>query len=110
MTKIPHIDFRKNTQRVAGNLVAATQKSTRTAVTKRAQAIEIFGEEKFEALRVLVERENGPLQFLHMACSAAILLFPASYGTLVRAGISLYGYWPSRELRVGADTRPVTPL
>ncbi|MBI5033228.1 MAG: iron-sulfur cluster-binding protein [Chloroflexi bacterium] len=51
MTKVPHIDFRKNTQHVAPRLVAATQKSTRTAVTKRAQAVETFGEEKFEALR-----------------------------------------------------------
>ena len=56
--------------------------------------------ERFEALRKAVEGEAGPLQYLHMACSAAILLFPASYGTLVRAGISLYGYWPSRETKL----------
>ncbi len=56
--------------------------------------------ERFETLRAAVEAETGPLQYLHMACSAAILLFPASYGTLVRAGISLYGYWPSRETKL----------
>lgn len=51
MTTIPHIDFRKNTQKVSPHLIAATQKSTRTAVTKRAQAVEAFGEDRFEALR-----------------------------------------------------------
>ena len=48
---IPHIDFRKNTQHIAPKLVAATQKSTRTAVAKRVQSIEIFGEEKWQTLR-----------------------------------------------------------
>jgi alanine racemase len=33
----------------------------------------------------------------HTACSAAALLFPESHFNLVRVGISLYGYWPSRE-------------
>jgi L-lactate dehydrogenase complex protein LldF len=48
---IPHIDFRANTQKISPHLVAATQKSTRTAVAKRAQAIETFGEDKWQALR-----------------------------------------------------------
>lgn len=33
----------------------------------------------------------------HTACSAAALLFPNSHFDMVRAGISMYGYWPSRE-------------
>ncbi len=48
---IPHIDFRANTQHVAPKFIAATQKSTRTAVTKRAQAIAAIGENRWQALR-----------------------------------------------------------
>ena len=33
----------------------------------------------------------------HTACSAALLLFADTYFDLVRPGISLYGYWPSKE-------------
>lgn len=33
----------------------------------------------------------------HTACSAAIILFKETYFDLVRAGISLYGLWPSKE-------------
>ncbi|MCP4569828.1 MAG: alanine racemase [FCB group bacterium] len=36
----------------------------------------------------------------HTACSAAVLLFPDTYFDLVRPGISVYGYWPSRETYV----------
>jgi len=36
----------------------------------------------------------------HTACSAAVLLFQDTYFDLVRPGISLYGYWPSRETYV----------
>lgn len=34
---------------------------------------------------------------IHTACSAAILLFPETHFTMVRLGISQYGFWPSRE-------------
>jgi alanine racemase len=33
----------------------------------------------------------------HTACSAAALLFPDSHFNMVRSGISMYGYWPSKE-------------
>jgi len=36
----------------------------------------------------------------HTACSAALLLFADTYFDLVRPGISLYGYWPSKETYV----------
>ncbi len=36
----------------------------------------------------------------HTACSAALLLFKNTYFDLVRPGISLYGYWPSKETYV----------
>jgi len=34
-------------------------------------------------------------EWIHCACSSAIILYPDTHGTLVRAGISLYGIWPS---------------
>ena len=45
------IDFRANSRHVSPQLVAATQKNTRTAVVKRAQAVRALGEENWETLR-----------------------------------------------------------
>ena len=36
----------------------------------------------------------------HTACSAALLLFKDTYFDMVRPGIALYGYWPSKETYV----------
>ena len=53
-------------------------------------------------------------EYIHSACSAAILLYPDTHGTLVRAGISTYGIWPSdsseqtiRKQNISCDLRPV---
>lgn len=45
------MNFRANTQRVSPEIVAATQKNTRTAVLKRAHAVERLGIDEWEALR-----------------------------------------------------------
>ena len=37
--------------------------------------------------------------YLHIACSAAALVYPPTQGTLVRVGIALYGLWPSSSVR-----------
>lgn len=39
---------------------------------------------------------------IHLACSAAAILYPQTHGTLVRPGISTYGFWPSRQTRHAA--------
>ncbi len=45
-------------------------------------------------------KENGfDPQYVHTACSAAVILYPQTHGTLVRPGIAAYGFWPSRETR-----------
>ncbi len=45
-----------------------------------------------------LEKELGfKVPVHHTACSAAIMLFPETRMDLVRAGIALYGLWPSRE-------------
>ncbi len=55
---------------------------------------------KYLEVKEIVEKFVGKLQYYHTACSAAILLFPETHFNLVRAGISLYGYWPSREVKL----------
>jgi len=53
-------------------------------------------------------------EWIHCACSAAIILYPDTHGTLVRSGISQYGIWPSvlteetsRKHGVPCDLTPV---
>lgn len=47
-----------------------------------------------EMLTVLHEHGIQPT-WIHSACSAAIILYPQTHQTLVRAGISMYGHWSS---------------
>lgn len=44
-------------------------------------------------------------QVRHTACSAAAILFPDTHLEMVRAGIGLYGLWPSRETLVSSRER-----
>ncbi len=53
--------------------------------------------ERFRATVAAVEGVVGRLPWVHMACSAAALLFREADHSLVRLGISLYGHWPSKE-------------
>ncbi len=46
-----HVDFRSNSRRVPARFIAAAQKSTATAIEKRAQAIERLGPEYWQQLR-----------------------------------------------------------
>jgi alanine racemase len=39
----------------------------------------------------------------HTACTAAAILFPETHYALVRAGIGVYGLWPSKETNVSAN-------
>jgi len=45
------------------------------------------------------------IKICHTACSAAYLLFPETHLDLIRLGISLYGYWPSKETRISFKER-----
>jgi alanine racemase len=47
-----------------------------------------------EAKRRIHEAGFAP-EHVHCACSAAMILYPETRGTLVRAGISMYGLWSS---------------
>jgi alanine racemase len=39
---------------------------------------------------------------VHTACTAASILFPETHFTMLRAGIGIYGLWPSRETYLSA--------
>jgi alanine racemase len=44
--------------------------------------------------------ENPPI--IHTACTAAAILFPETHFSMIRAGIGIYGLWPSRETYLSA--------
>ncbi|MCB8951201.1 MAG: alanine racemase [Ardenticatenales bacterium] len=58
-----------------------------------------------EALRFF-PRHGLPLPLRHMANSGAILQLPGSYFDMVRAGILLYGIYPSQEVPRTIPVRP----
>ncbi len=53
--------------------------------------------ERFKKMVEKVQESDFPEVKKHVACSAAILLFPETHFDMVRLGISQYGLWPSRE-------------
>lgn len=66
-----------------------------------------------KAVTILAQFQLTPT-WSHCACSAAIILYPQTHKTLVRAGISMYGIWSSehventvRRLNLGCDLQPV---
>jgi alanine racemase len=61
--------------------------------------LEIFG----KALKVIEDKAGRP-PIIHTACTAATILFPKTHFTMLRAGIGLYGLWPSRETFLSAQS------
>lgn len=51
--------------------------------------------ERFQQWNEKIKEADFRPDYIHCACSAAVILYPATHGTLVRTGISLYGIWPS---------------
>ena len=69
---------------------------------------------KFQQACTRITEAGFTPELIHCTCSAAILLYPQTHGTLVRAGISLYGIWPSeiieqtlRKQYVTCNLKPV---
>ena len=60
---------------------------------------------RFTAALRLVEGLAGRPPIVHAACTAAAFLFPQTHFTMLRAGIGLYGLWPSRETYLSARER-----
>lgn len=57
-----------------------------------------------------VEAENITVPLRHMANSAAILEMPEAHFDMVRAGIILYGLWPSEEVARTIALKPALKL
>ena len=64
-----------------------------------------------DALRRLGEMGIRP-PFVHTAATGALMLLPATHFGLVRAGIGIYGLWPSRETYLSTllGKRPIQEL
>jgi len=68
--------------------------------------------DKFQqALGVLEDMKVSP-EYIHTAATAAVILFDKTHFNLVRAGIGIYGLWPSRETYLSTllGHRPVPDL
>jgi alanine racemase len=63
------------------------------------------------ALQILEAQKVRP-EYLHTAATAAAILFDKTHFNLVRAGIGIYGLWPSRETYLSTllGHRPVPDL
>ncbi len=63
-----------------------------------------FAYKQIEVFESLIKK-YGKNVLKHNACSAALMLFDETRADLVRPGISLYGYYPSRETIVSLKNR-----
>ncbi|MBV9282285.1 MAG: alanine racemase [Chloroflexi bacterium] len=64
----------------------------------------------FMAVANLLDREGHTFPLKHAANSAATLDLPETHLDLVRTGISIYGYYPSRDVRRAVPLRPALSL
>ena len=58
--------------------------------------------QRFQEIVQKIRASGFDPRLIHCACSAAIILYPDTHMTMVRAGISLYGLWPSEEVETVA--------
>jgi len=54
--------------------------------------------ERFTSWLSAIKEKNIQIQIVHAANSAGIILFPQAHFNMVRAGISLYGFYPSKDV------------
>lgn len=62
---------------------------------------------RFQRAMAAVEGRGITIPLRHIANSAAILDMPETHLDMVRAGIVLYGLWPSEEVRRSIDLSPL---
>jgi alanine racemase len=65
---------------------------------------------RFHAALDVLQKEGVSVEVVHCAGSAGILDLPESYFSMVRPGIMLYGYYPSRETTESVTLKPVLSL
>jgi alanine racemase len=56
-----------------------------------------------------LDKEGIEIPVKHIACTAAVILFPETLFDMVRVGIGLYGLWPSKETYVSCLLRNRDP-
>lgn len=75
------------------------------------KAMAIGQMEKFEAMKEMLAVRGISIPIAHCSNSAAIIDMPKAHMDMVRAGISMYGMWPSDEVKKGEiDLRPALSL
>lgn len=55
---------------------------------------------RFKEVKKAFDKKIGRLKYYHTAASAGTILYPNTYFNMIRLGISLYGLWPSKEVRI----------
>ncbi len=65
---------------------------------------------RFEQSLEQIRKEGVELEVRHCANSAAILDFPESYFDMVRPGLMIYGYYPSRQTSESVPLKPALSL
>jgi len=66
--------------------------------------------EVFQGVCDQIENSGVRVPYKHMSCTAAAMLFPETYFSLVRVGIGLYGLWPSKETYLSCRLKRRRPL
>ncbi|HTK83116.1 MAG TPA: alanine racemase [Bacteroidota bacterium] len=69
-----------------------------------------FAREQLNRFNKVLEGMNSPPALVHIAASGAIIDLPASYYSMVRPGIMLYGCYPSHETSESVRLEPVLSL
>lgn len=59
---------------------------------------------EFQIFQLELAKANCTPKHIHSACSAAILMHPKTHGTLVRAGIAMYGLYSSEQTKQFINT------
>lgn len=86
---------------------------THFAVSDEGKAGDAFTMQQFGCFKEMIEsllREDIGFEVRHCANSAAVFDYPLSHLDMVRAGIVIYGLYPSEELRHKPDLTPVLSL
>ncbi|KKT72044.1 MAG: Alanine racemase [Candidatus Uhrbacteria bacterium GW2011_GWE2_45_35] len=66
--------------------------------------------EEFEKAEHQISKAGFSLEHIHCACSAAIILRPETQKTLVRAGLAMYGVWPSEKVKLAIPDCELKPV
>ncbi len=61
--------------------------------------------QSFNEILELITKSGFKVPYPHTACTAAAILFPHTYFSMLRVGIGTYGLWPSKETIVSAQAQ-----